>query len=112
MAPIFPCYRKPMQNPLSAPSAKSWLLLIPSRHFLLPTSKNRFGATEEVGIFEMDEKGLKEIDNPSALFLQDRVKNVSGSVVTVVMEGTRPMLVEIQALVVPSGLAMPRRVAN
>ena len=79
---------------------------------ILRTFKNRFGATEEVGIFEMDEKGLKEIDNPSALFLQDRVKNVSGSVVTVVMEGTRPMLVEIQALAVPSQLAMPRRVAN
>ncbi len=79
---------------------------------ILRTFKNRFGAVEEVGIFEMDEKGLKEIDNPSALFLQDRVKNVPGSVVTVIMEGTRPMLVEIQALVVPSQLAMPRRVAN
>jgi len=79
---------------------------------ILRTFKNRFGAVEEVGIFEMDEKGLKEITNPSALFLQDRVKNVPGSVVTVVMEGTRPMLVEIQALAVPSQLAMPRRVGN
>jgi DNA repair protein RadA/Sms len=79
---------------------------------ILRTFKNRFGAIEEVGIFEMNEKGLKEIDNPSALFLQDRVKNVPGSVVTVIMEGTRPMLVEIQALTVPSQLAMPRRVAN
>lgn len=79
---------------------------------ILRTFKNRFGAIEEVGIFEMDEKGLKEISNPSALFLQDRVKNVAGSVVTVVMEGTRPMLVEIQALVVPSQLAMPRRIGN
>lgn len=79
---------------------------------ILRTLKNRFGAVEEVGIFEMDEKGLKEISNPSALFLQDRVKNVPGSVVTVVMEGTRPMLVEIQALAVPSQLAMPRRVGN
>ncbi len=79
---------------------------------ILRTYKNRFGAIEEVGIFEMDEKGLKEIANPSALFLQDRVKNVPGSIVTVVMEGTRPMLVEIQALVVPSQLAMPRRIAN
>ena len=76
---------------------------------ILRTFKNRFGAVEEVGIFEMDEKGLKEITNPSALFLQDRVKNVPGSVVTVVMEGTRPMLVEIQALTVPSQLAMPRQ---
>ena len=79
---------------------------------ILRTFKNRFGAVEEVGIFEMDEKGLKEISNPSALFLQDRVKNVPGSVVTVVMEGTRPMLVEIQALAVPSQLAMPRRIGN
>ena len=79
---------------------------------ILRTLKNRFGAVEEVGIFEMVEKGLKEIDNPSALFLQDRVKNVAGSVVTVIMEGTRPMLVEIQALTVSSQLAMPRRVGN
>lgn len=79
---------------------------------ILRTLKNRFGAIEEVGIFEMDEKGLKEITNPSALFLQDRVKNVPGSVVTVVMEGTRPMLVEIQALTVASQLAMPRRIGN
>ena len=79
---------------------------------ILRTYKNRFGAIEEVGIFEMDEKGLKEISNPSALFLQDRVKNVPGSVVTVIMEGTRPMLIEIQALVVSSQLAMPRRIAN
>ncbi len=79
---------------------------------ILRTLKNRFGAVEEVGIFEMGESGLKEVSNPSALFLQDRVKNVPGSVVTVIMEGTRPMLVEIQALAVPSQLAMPRRVAN
>ncbi len=79
---------------------------------ILRTFKNRFGAVEEVGIFEMDEKGLKEISDPSRIFLQDRVKNVPGSVVTVIMEGTRPMLVEIQALVVSSQLAMPRRVAN
>lgn len=79
---------------------------------ILRTLKNRFGAIEEVGIFEMVDNGLKEIDNPSALFLQDRVKNVPGSVVTVIMEGTRPMLVEIQALVVSTLLPMPRRVAN
>ncbi len=79
---------------------------------ILRTLKNRFGAIEEVGIFEMVGEGLKEITNPSALFLQDRVKNVAGSVVTVIMEGTRPMLVEIQALVVPTQLAMPRRVGN
>lgn len=79
---------------------------------ILRTLKNRFGAVEEVGIFEMGEKGLEEVSNPSALFLQDRVTNVSGSVVTVIMEGTRPMLVEIQALVVPSQLAIPRRVGS
>lgn len=79
---------------------------------ILRTLKNRFGAVEEVGIFEMGDAGLKEVSNPSALFLQDRVKNVPGSVVTVIMEGTRPMLIEIQALVVPSQLVMPRRVAN
>lgn len=79
---------------------------------ILRTLKNRFGAVEEVGIFEMVGAGLKEVSNPSALFLQDRVTNVPGSVVTVVLEGTRPMLVEIQALVVPTQLAMPRRVAS
>ncbi|MBI5449380.1 DNA repair protein RadA [Candidatus Gottesmanbacteria bacterium] len=79
---------------------------------ILRTLKNRFGAVEEVGIFEMAENGLKEVTNPSALFLQDRVKNVPGSVVTVIVEGSRPLLVEIQALVVPSQLAMPRRVGN
>jgi len=79
---------------------------------ILRTLKNRFGAIEEVGIFEMADKGLAEVTNPSALFLQDRVKNVPGSVVTVILEGTRPMLVEIQALVVPSQLAFPRRVTN
>ena len=79
---------------------------------ILRTLKNRFGAVEEVGIFEMKENGLKEIANPSELFLQDRVKNVPGSVVTVILEGTRPLLVEIQALVVPSQIPIPRRVAN
>jgi len=79
---------------------------------ILRTLKNRFGPIEEVGIFEMVENGLKEIANPSEIFLQDRVKNVPGSVVTVIMEGSRPLLVEIQALVVPSQLAIPRRVAN
>ena len=79
---------------------------------ILRTLKNRFGPVEEVGIFEMADVGLKEVANPSALFLQDRVKNVPGSIVTIIMEGTRPMLIEIQALVVPSQLVMPRRVAS
>lgn len=79
---------------------------------ILRTLKNRFGAIEEVGIFDMSDQGLKEVSNPSALFLQDRVKNVPGSVVTVILEGTRPMLVEIQALTVATQIAMPRRVGN
>lgn len=79
---------------------------------ILRTLKNRYGAVEEVGIFEMDDRGLKEISNPSEIFLHDRVKNVPGSVVTVILEGSRPLLVEIQALVVSSQLAIPRRVAN
>lgn len=79
---------------------------------ILRTLKNRFGAVEEVGLFDMQEDGLKEITNPSALFLQDRVEDVPGSVVTVTMEGTRPLLIEIQALVIPTQLAIPRRVAN
>jgi DNA repair protein RadA/Sms len=79
---------------------------------ILRTLKNRFGAIEEVGIFEMRENGLIEIANPSEIFLKDRVKNVPGSVITVIMEGSRPLLIEIQALVVPSQLAIPRRVGN
>lgn len=79
---------------------------------ILRTLKNRFGAVEEVGIFEMAEKGLLEVTNPSEIFLQDRVKDVPGSIVTVVLEGTRPLLIEIQALAVTSPLAIPRRVAS
>lgn len=79
---------------------------------ILRTLKNRFGAVEEVGIFEMEEKGLKEIANPSELFLKDRIKNVPGSAVTVVMEGSRPILLEIQALTVSSQIPIPRRIAN
>ena len=79
---------------------------------ILRTLKNRFGAVEEVGIFEMKENGLLEIANPSEIFLKDRVKNVPGSIVTIIMEGSRPLLIEIQALTVPSQLAMPRRVGN
>jgi len=79
---------------------------------ILRTLKNRFGAVEEVGIFEMRENGLLEIENPSEIFLKDRVKNVPGSAVTVIMEGSRPLLIEIQALVVSTQLAIPRRVGN
>jgi len=79
---------------------------------ILRTLKNRFGAIEEVGIFDMREEGLTEVKNPSELFLTDRVTDVPGSVVTVILEGTRPLLVEIQALTVSTQLAIPRRVAN
>ena len=74
--------------------------------------KNRFGATDEVGIFEMRQNGLIGVSNPSQLLLAERVKDVPGSVVSVVLDGRRPLLVEIQALTVPSQLAVPRRVAT
>ncbi|MBI5055050.1 MAG: DNA repair protein RadA [Nitrospirae bacterium] len=73
--------------------------------------KNRFGPANEIGVFEMQESGLKEVDNPSQLFLSERPLDVSGSVVTVSMEGTRPLLVEIQALVTASNFGVPRRTA-
>lgn len=71
--------------------------------------KNRFGSTNEIGIFQMGETGLREVDNPSQLFLGERPEGVAGSVVVSAMEGTRPILVEVQALVAPSSLATPRR---
>ncbi len=79
---------------------------------ILRSQKNRFGSVDEVGVFLMSDKGLSEVTNPSDIFLEERQTNVPGSCVAVVMEGTRPMLVEIQALVVPSQLAMPRRVGS
>lgn len=79
---------------------------------LLRATKNRFGATDEVGVFEMTDKGLTEVANPSKLFLKQRVKKVPGSVVVATLEGTRPVLVEIQALVVPTTLAVPRRISQ
>lgn len=74
--------------------------------------KNRFGATDEVGIFAMNETGLREVTNPSELFLQYSQNNVPGSAVTCVLEGTRPLLIEVQSLVIKSQLAMPRRVGQ
>lgn len=71
--------------------------------------KNRFGSTNEIGVFEMTERGLQEVPNPSALFLSERPKDVSGSVVIPSIEGTRPLLVEVQALVSESPLGSPRR---
>jgi len=79
-------------------------------HFrILRSVKNRFGATDEIGVFEMTEKGLEEVPNPSALFLAERRGNVSGSCVYAGIEGSRPMLVEIQSLVAPSAGNSPRR---
>ncbi len=79
---------------------------------LLRSTKNRFGPTHEVGVFEMQGGGLTEVANPSAVFLAERGTSAPGSVVTVAMEGTRPILEEIQALVSKSSLAMPRRTAT
>ena len=79
-------------------------------HFrILRAVKNRFGPTDEIGVFEMTERGLEEVTNPSALFLAERKGDVSGAVVYAGIEGTRPVLVEIQALVAPSALGTPRR---
>lgn len=79
---------------------------------LIRAVKNRYGSTHEVGIFEMAAGGLREVSNPSALFLAERDSEATGSVVVPTMEGTRPILVEIQALVAPSALASPRRAAT
>ena len=76
---------------------------------ILRTVKNRFGSTNEIGVFEMSDKGLNEIDNPSELFLSERPLDVSGSTVIATIEGTRPLLVEIQALVSPTTFGIPRR---
>jgi DNA repair protein RadA/Sms len=74
--------------------------------------KNRFGSVNEIGVFEMAKDGLREVRNPSQLFLSERSEDTSGAVVVCTIEGTRPLLIEVQALVSPSPLAMPRRVAT
>ena len=79
---------------------------------LLRAVKNRFGSTNEVGVFEMGEDGLREVANPSAAFLSERGEAAPGSAVTVTVEGTRPLLVEIQALVSQSSFTMPRRTST
>jgi DNA repair protein RadA/Sms len=76
---------------------------------ILRTVKNRFGSTNEIGIFEMSDSGLLEVENPSELFLLGRPVNVSGSTVVASLEGTRPLMVEIQSLVSQSNFGMPRR---
>ncbi len=78
---------------------------------VLRAVKNRFGSVSEVGIFEMRDTGLAEVENPSALFMQEREAEVSGTAISVTMEGRRPLLVEVQALVTPSFLPVPKRVA-
>ena len=69
--------------------------------------KNRFGAAGEIGVFEMSDAGLSEVMNPSSLFLSDRNSDVSGVSVFAGMEGTRPILIEVQALIVPTFMALP-----
>jgi DNA repair protein RadA/Sms len=76
---------------------------------ILRAVKNRFGSTNEIGVFEMKESGLAEVANPSAVFLSERASNAPGSVVTACMEGTRPILVELQALISSAGYGTPRR---
>ena len=79
---------------------------------LLRGVKNRFGSTDEVGVFEMTQDGLREVTNPSQVFLAERSAGTPGSAVAVTMEGTRPILVEVQALTANTASAQPRRTAN
>jgi DNA repair protein RadA/Sms len=76
---------------------------------ILRATKNRYGSTNEIGVFEMKDSGLEEVANPSELLLAERPLDTPGSTVTAAMEGTRPILVEVQALTSPSSLAVPRR---
>ncbi|RLB08161.1 MAG: DNA repair protein RadA, partial [Deltaproteobacteria bacterium] len=82
-----------------------------SPYRILRAVKNRFGSTNEIGVFEMKERGLQEVANPSEIFLAERPMETSGTVVMASIEGTRPILVEIQALVAPSAFAVPKRMA-
>jgi DNA repair protein RadA/Sms len=79
---------------------------------ILRAIKNRFGSTNEIGIFEMHDAGLREVANPSAVFLAERKADASGSAVVAAMEGTRPLLVEVQALVAPTSYGVPQRTAT
>ena len=79
---------------------------------ILRAIKNRFGSTNEIGVFEMTEKGLQEVENPSAMLLSGRMSNVSGGCITCVIEGTRPILAEVQGLVTTTGFGNPRRMSN
>ena len=79
---------------------------------ILRAVKNRFGSTDEVGVFEMADAGLREVRNPSEAFLEERNRNAAGSTVAVTMEGSRPILVEVQALTSSTAFGLPRRSAN
>jgi DNA repair protein RadA/Sms len=81
-------------------------------HRVLRATKNRFGSVDEIGVFQMSEAGLVPVANPSALFLGDRERVASGSAVTALLEGTRPVLLEIQALATKAGFGTPQRVAT
>jgi len=92
------------------------VLYLEGEHFqsyrLLRSVKNRYGATSEVGVFEMQERGMVEVRNPSEVFLAERMINAPGSAIAVTMEGTRPLLVEVQGLTTPTNFGNPRRTAN
>ena len=79
---------------------------------LIRAMKNRFGSTNEIGVFEMTDKGLREVENPSEMLLSDRPKNVPGNCAVCVMEGTRPLIAEIQALTSPTVFPSPRRMST
>ena len=79
---------------------------------LLHSVKNRFGSTNEVGVFEMTERGMAPVANPSAMFLAERLPNAAGSAIAVPLEGSRPLLVEVQALASPTAFSQPRRTGN
>lgn len=79
---------------------------------ILRAVKNRFGSTNEIGVFTMNDTGLQEVPNPSEMLLEGRPKNTSGTCVMCVMEGSRPILAEVQALVTPTGFGTPRRMTN
>ena len=81
-------------------------------HRIVRATKNRFGSTNEIGVFEMEEHGLEEVANPSAMLLEGRPTGVSGSCAVCIMEGSRPLIAEIQALVTPTVFPAPRRTAN
>lgn len=83
-----------------------------SSYRMIRSNKNRFGSTNEMAVFDMREEGLQEISNPSQIFINGHINGVSGSLVAVTMEGTRPLLLEIQALTTKTGYATPKRSAT